>query len=86
MTEKEKKENIQSEAGVDGQAETVKIRIPKDPSNRADNALFVGLNGKRYLIKRGETVEVPRGVAEIIEHSELQAEEAQAYIEANADL
>lgn len=31
--------------------------------------LFVGLNGRGYLIKPGEEVTVPRGVADILEHA-----------------
>lgn len=49
----------------------VKIRLFKGPGRFA-NDVFVGLNGKGYLIKRGVDVEVPAGVAEIIRHSEEQ--------------
>lgn len=31
--------------------------------------LFVGLNGRGYLIRPGEEVDVPRGVAEILSHA-----------------
>lgn len=31
--------------------------------------LFVGLNGRGYLIRPGEEVEVPSGVVEILEHA-----------------
>lgn len=49
----------------------VKIRLFKGP-DRFSNDVFVGLNGKGYLIKRGVDVEVPAGVAEILRHSEEQ--------------
>ena len=32
----------------------------------------MGLNGRTYKIQRGVEVEVPVGVAEILEHSEMQ--------------
>ena len=46
----------------------VKIKLPVTRSERDD--VFVGLNGKNYLIKRGVEVEVPRGVAKILERRE----------------
>ena len=46
----------------------VKIRIPKTRDNADD--VYVAVNGKSYLIKRGVYVEVPASVAEVIEHSE----------------
>ena len=46
----------------------VKIRIPRTRSESED--VYVALNGKSYLIKRGVEVEVPAGVAEILQHSE----------------
>lgn len=48
----------------------VKIRLHKDKNNKED--LFVGINGRGYLIKRGETVEVPESVAKVIEESQRQ--------------
>lgn len=34
--------------------------------------VFVGVNGKTYLIKRGVDVEVPESVAEVIRNSQKQ--------------
>ena len=42
--------------------------------------LFVGVNGHFYMIKRGENVEVPKSVKEVVMNSEKQkkaAKEAQ---------
>ena len=52
---------------------TVKIRLPRIPG--ADD-MFVGINGKTYLIKRGVEVEVPEAVAKVIRRSEEQDEKA----------
>lgn len=65
MTEKQPKEESTKEAE---QPKTVKIRLPLTREEKDD--VFVGLNGRTYLIKRGETVEVPEGVAEILKHRE----------------
>ena len=46
----------------------VKIRLPLTRTEKDD--VFVGLNGKTYLIKRGVDVEVPEGVAKILERRE----------------
>jgi hypothetical protein len=65
---------------------TVKIRLPLSRTEKDD--VYVALNGKPYLIKRGVEVEVPAGVAEILQHKEemlalaMQLEEQAA---ANAD-
>ena len=45
-----------------------KIRLPLTKTDKADK--YVAVNGKSYLIKRGETVEVPDFVAEVLEHEE----------------
>lgn len=47
---------------------TVKIRLPLTKSEKDDK--YVAVNGKAYLIKRGETVEVPDFVAEVLQHEE----------------
>lgn len=52
--------------------EMVKIKIPKTPQNR--EPVFVSRNGKNMYIQRGVEVEVPKGIAEIIENSDRQAD------------
>ena len=46
----------------------VRIKLPLTRTEKED--VFVGLNGKSYLIKRGVEVEVPVGVAKILERKE----------------
>ena len=46
----------------------VKIRIPKIRANQED--VFVSVNERTWLVKRGVEVEVPECVAEVIRHSE----------------
>ncbi len=45
----------------------VKIKIPRDPLNKDNTAVPVGINGYFYNIRRGETVEVPESVANLLE-------------------
>ena len=47
---------------------TVKVKLPLTRTEKDD--VFVGLNGKTYLIKRGVEVAVPAGVAKILERRE----------------
>ena len=47
---------------------TVTIQLPLTRHEKDD--VYVGLNGVGYLIRRGEPVEVPTGVAEILRHRE----------------
>ena len=59
---------------------TVKIKLFKDNDKYKDD-LFVGLNGRRYNIKRGVEVELPECVAEIIRLSEKQQRRTEALID-----
>ena len=58
----------------------VKIKIPKTRDNADD--VYVAVNGRSFLIKRGEYVEVPEYVAEVLQHQEEMLAEAMAYEEA----
>jgi hypothetical protein len=55
----------------------VTIRIPRSRDNQDD--VFVGVNGRTWLIKRGVEVEVPECVAEVIRNSEEAAEASYAF-------
>lgn len=48
--------------------ETVKFALFRD-DDRYKAPLFVGVNGKSYLIERGEEVELPKSVYEVIMNS-----------------
>lgn len=75
-----------SEAAVEAsekKPKTEKIMLPLIRGER-NREQFVAVNGKTYLIKRGEEVEVPASVAEVLRHSEAAADEADRYIFANS--
>ena len=58
----------------------VKIKLFKDNGNYRDD-VFVSVNGRDFLIKRGEEVSVPDYVAEVLENSIKQERNTASLIE-----
>lgn len=58
-------------------AKLVKIKLPLTRSEKADK--YCAVNGKSFLIKRGEEVEVPDYVAEVLQHEEEMLSFGMAY-------
>lgn len=56
---------------------TVKLRLPKLRDRQDD--VFVSVNNRTWLIKRGEDVEVPECVEEVLRHAEEMSDEAARY-------
>lgn len=56
------------------QERKVKIKIPKTRKEQED--VFVSVNERTWLIKRGVEVEVPVCVAEVLQHAEEAREAA----------
>lgn len=75
-----KQESVQEPAAKEGKEKMVKIRLFKDNERYKDD-VFVAINGRAYQIKRGEDVEVPAGVAEVLEQSQRQDEATAAMLE-----
>ena len=50
----------------------IKIRIPRVKANQED--VFVSVNERTWIVKRGVEVEVPECVAEVIRHQEEMLE------------
>lgn len=63
-------------------AKKVTIMLPLTRSEKDD--VYVGINGKGYLIKRGEAVEVPVAVAEVLRHRDDMINKALAFEESAA--
>ena len=61
-------------AGVEN---TVKIKLPRERRDQED--VFVGVNERSWLIKRGVEVEVPACVAEVLMHRENMLESIMAF-------
>lgn len=58
-------------AAVDPAEELVTICLFKDDDRYSDD-VFVAVNGRRFQIRRGEEVQVPRYVKEVLDHSQKQ--------------
>ena len=52
----------------------VKIKLPLTRTEKED--VYVAVNGKTFQIKRGEAVEVPEYVKEVLDHQEEMLAEA----------
>ena len=59
----------------------VTIKLPRNRKDEDD--MFVSVNERTWLIKRGVEVEVPECVAEVIRNSELMQEEAYEFDKAS---
>ena len=57
----------------------VTVRLPRLPGQNAIQEEFFSVNGKNYIIKRGETVDIPEEVAEVIRNGEKAEEYALHY-------
>ncbi len=55
------------------------VFIPK--TSKHDDAQYVAVNGRRLLVKKGETVRLPAAFAEVIRNSEAAAARAESFIE-----
>lgn len=55
----------------------VKIKLPLTRTEKND--VYVAVNGKSYLIKRGEYVDVPASVAEVLENREKMLNQAMEF-------
>ena len=59
---------------------TVKIKLPRERGDQED--VFVGVNERTWLIKRGVEVEVPECVAEVLINREHMLESIMAFQDA----
>ena len=61
--------------------EMIRFKIPTGRSDIDKQDVFVAVNGKSYLIKRGEAMELPKSVVEVLENSEAQNAYALEYMD-----
>ena len=64
--------------------EKIKITLPRAGKNEDPN-LFVGINGKNYLVPKGKTSEVPKAVYDEIMRAQRAEEALYAYVDAAAE-
>lgn len=74
-------ETIKKAADNATKSKRVTVRLPKLPGQNAVQEEFFSVNGKNYIIKRGETVEIPEEVAEVIRNAEKAEEYAMNYVD-----
>lgn len=65
-------------------AKRVQVRLPRAAGQNANQDEFFSVNFKNYIIKRGETVEIPEELAEVITNAEKAEEYAMRYAEDKA--
>lgn len=83
MAKEETKVPETEEAKAKAEAEAYEeVFVPKSSKN--DDSLFVSVNGKRILIKKGEYVMVPKAHAEVIKNSLKQTAKNDEFIAANS--
>ena len=64
--------------------ELVEVELFKDNKDYKDD-VFVCVNGKNRVIKRGEKVKIPKEFAEVLENSKEQDNKASKLMEQKAD-
>ena len=69
-----------NEVVVETGPKMVKVRIPRTKKDEED--VFVSVNLRTYIIKRGVEVEVPEFVAEVLRHQEEMLEEIMLFDDA----
>jgi len=65
-------------------AKRVEVRLPRNAGQNADQDEFFSVNFKNYIIRRGETVEIPEELAEVIRNAEKAEEYAMKYADEKA--
>ncbi|MBR3975985.1 MAG: hypothetical protein IKJ88_09005 [Clostridia bacterium] len=75
-----KKQNVTAKKTTEA-LETV--FIPK--KDKHDDSLFVAVNGRRILVKKGETVSLPAPFAEVIRNSFIAEQQAEKFISSVSD-
>lgn len=62
--------------------ELVSVFIPKEGRN--DDSLYIAVNGRRMLVKKGVPLMLPKMFADVVKNSQRQDAAAQKFIEDNA--
>lgn len=70
MSERQIDQEFEKVAGTLKQYPKRKVLIPKG-EQAGDEVVELGFNGRMFLIRRGEAVELPEPLVEILEHAQL---------------
>ena len=63
------------------ESKRVQVRLPRLSGQNAIQEEFYSVNGRNCIIKRGETVDIPEEVAEVIRNAEKAEEYAMKYVD-----
>ena len=74
-------EKIKTDADNATKSKKIAVTLPRLPGQNARQEEFFSVNGKNYIIKRGEEVEVPEEVAEVIRNANKAEEYAMNYVD-----
>lgn len=66
---------------VDGEEEVYEVYLPKLKGNNAKQVEFFSVNGKNYLLKRGENIKVNAALYEVILNAQNAQREADDFSE-----
>lgn len=80
---KKETEEVKAEEKTETGEKMVKIKIPRVSKDQED--VFVSVNFRTWLVKRGVYVEVPECVAEVLEHQEEMLEKIMEFESEKAD-
>lgn len=80
---KKETEEVKAEEKTEAGEKMVKIKIPRVSKDQED--VFVSVNFRTWLVKRGVYVEVPECVAEVLEHQEEMLEKIMEFESEKAD-
>lgn len=64
-------------------SERVPYKLPRNPGNNGD--VFVSVNGRSIIVKRGYTVNIPKAHKRVLERSQAYREEAELKSDAKAN-
>lgn len=73
----------ETKKNTDNVASTVRIMLPVNETPGASQDEFYSVNFNNYIIKRGEAVEVPIEVAQLIENNEKSRLAAFKFVQEN---
>ncbi|MBR6538105.1 MAG: hypothetical protein IKT67_12990 [Lachnospiraceae bacterium] len=62
----------------------IRVKLPRANGHNANQDEFFSVNFKNYIIKRGEYVEIPEELAEVIENGEKAEDAAFEFAEKKA--
>lgn len=76
---------MEKHTAYDPMKDMVSVLLPR-ATGREENFVFVGLNGKGYKILRGQTVQVPRPVYDVLTESERAEARQAGFMQQQLDL